>query len=313
MPFNPQFPFLAILESPDVSKLTNDHIFHSPYWPPVPTKIPSDFPKFEGKSKEDPQAHVMTYHLWCSSNSYVNDSICLRLFQRTLTGASAKCYIKFPRATYDEFNSLAMAFLTHFQFPNRYENDSHFLTSLKQDTTTHIFDHIHEWRHWRCLTKFEFPDDLLTQWFTKSFVNKIATNVAMGGCVTEDQDIARAEYLDLVYSQSGTLYEMFLDAPRPSSDPTTSKSPDVPPVDGVIGSVSQTSTKTSSKQKSVSEIGSNNPSKISSNPSKTSEGHVVQSTVADKASKCKKKCKGKAKTDTPKQDPPKSFVDDASK
>jgi hypothetical protein len=39
----------------------------------------------------------------------------------------------------------------------------------------------------------------------------------MGGCVTEEQAIARAQYLDLVYSQSGTLYEMLPDAPRPSS------------------------------------------------------------------------------------------------
>jgi hypothetical protein len=96
-------------------------------------------------------------------------------------------------------------------------------------------------------------------------------------------------------------------------DLTASKSPDVPPVDGVIGSVSQTSTKASSKQKSVSNTGSNNPSKNSSNPGKTSEVHVVQSTTADKASKGKKKGKGKAKADTPKQDPPKSSVDDASK
>ena len=69
MPFNPQLPFLATLELPDISKLTNDPILHNPYWPPVPNKVPSDCPKFEGISGEDPQAHVMTYHLWCSSNS----------------------------------------------------------------------------------------------------------------------------------------------------------------------------------------------------------------------------------------------------
>ena len=68
MPFNPQLPFLATLELPDVSKLTNDPILHNPYWPPIPTKIHGDCPKFEVKSGEDPQAHVMTYHLWCSSN-----------------------------------------------------------------------------------------------------------------------------------------------------------------------------------------------------------------------------------------------------
>jgi len=72
-----------MLELPNVSRLTNDLILHSPYWPPVPTKIPSDCPNFEEKSKEDPQAHVMTYHLWFSSNSYVDDSIRLRLFEIT--------------------------------------------------------------------------------------------------------------------------------------------------------------------------------------------------------------------------------------
>jgi len=65
MPFNPQLLFLATLELPNVSRLTNDPILHSPYWPLVPTKILGDCPKFEGKSGEDPQAHIMTYHLWC--------------------------------------------------------------------------------------------------------------------------------------------------------------------------------------------------------------------------------------------------------
>ena len=114
MPVNPPLPFLATLELPDVSKLTNDLIFHNPYWPPVPTKIPGDFPKFDGKTGEDPQAHVMTNHLWCSSNSWVDDSIRLRLFQHTLTGAAAKWYIELSRGIFQDFNSLAMAFLTHF-------------------------------------------------------------------------------------------------------------------------------------------------------------------------------------------------------
>jgi len=34
--------------------------------------------------------------------------------------------------------------------------------SLKKDTTTHIFDHIHEWRRQRHLIKFEIVDQLLT-------------------------------------------------------------------------------------------------------------------------------------------------------
>lgn len=81
MPFNTQLPFLATLELLDVSHLMNDPILHLPYWPPVSSKILSDCQMFDGKAKEDPQAHVMTYHLWCSSNSYMDNSIHLLLFQ----------------------------------------------------------------------------------------------------------------------------------------------------------------------------------------------------------------------------------------
>ena len=90
MTFNTQLPFLATLELHYVSKLTNDPIIHNPYWPPVSTKILVDCPKFEGKYGEDPQAHVITYHFLCSSNSWVHDSIRLCLFQRTLTSVVAK-------------------------------------------------------------------------------------------------------------------------------------------------------------------------------------------------------------------------------
>ena len=111
-----------------------------------------------------------------------------------------------------------MALHTHFQFPIRYETGSHFLTSMKQDTATHISNHIHEWRR-RCrLIKFEIPNELLNERFTKSFIKTIVADIAMGGCVTEDQAIACDQYLDLVYSQSGMLYEIFPDAPRPSSE-----------------------------------------------------------------------------------------------
>jgi len=71
----------------------------------------------------------------------------------------------------------------------------------------------------------------------------------MGGCVTEEQAIACAQYLDLVFLQSRTLYNILPDSPRPSSKLTTSKSPATPLVYGVIGSMSQTLVKSSSKQK----------------------------------------------------------------
>lgn len=255
----------------------------------------------------------MTYHLWCSSNSYVDDSIRLHLFQRTLIGAAAKWYTELPRGTYVDYNSLAMTFVTNFQLSVHYENATHLLTSLKQYTATHISDHIHEQRHRRRLIKFKIPNEFLTEWFTKSFINKVVVDISMGGCVTKDQDISRAQYLDLVYSQSGMLYDMFSDALRPSLDLSSSKSPNVPPIDGVIRSVSQTSTKASSTQKYTSNTGSNHPSKNPSNPSKTSKVHAIQSTTEDKASKGNKNRKGKEKYDTPKQDPLNSSADDASK
>jgi len=59
----------------------------------------------------------------------------------------------------------------------------------------------------------------------------------MGGCVTKEKSITRAQYLDLVYSQSSTLYDMLLNARHPSYDLTTSKSTNTPPIDGVIGSM----------------------------------------------------------------------------
>jgi hypothetical protein len=81
---NRQLPFLATLDLPDLSRLTNVPIFHSPVWPVIPAKLPSDISKFDGNPGEDPNNHVMNFHLWCSSNSLMDDSVHLRLFQRTL-------------------------------------------------------------------------------------------------------------------------------------------------------------------------------------------------------------------------------------
>ena len=93
-----------------------------------------------------------------------------------------------------------MAFLTHFQLPIRYETSTDLLTSLRQTTSTHISDHIHEWRRRRRLIKAPILDQLLADRFTNSLLLPIARDVAMGGVVTEEQAISHAQYLDLVYS-----------------------------------------------------------------------------------------------------------------
>jgi hypothetical protein len=116
-----KLPFLATLDLLDLSRILNDPIHHSPHWPAIPAKLPSNIPKFYGKSGEDPNNHVMNFHLWCSSNSLMDDSIHLRLFRRTLTSSTTKWYIELPRGFFTDFNTLAMAFLTHCQLPIRYE------------------------------------------------------------------------------------------------------------------------------------------------------------------------------------------------
>ena len=117
----PRLPFLATLNLPDLLRLTNDLVSHDPAWLAVPTKLPSDIPKFKGKSGEYPSEHVTTFHLWCSSNSLNNDSISLRLFQCTLTGPAEKWYIELPRGAFTLFDDLAMNFLNHFQLPVCYD------------------------------------------------------------------------------------------------------------------------------------------------------------------------------------------------
>ena len=103
---------------------------------------------------------------------------------------------------------MAMAFLTHFQLPIRYETGTELLTSLRQSTSTHISDHIHEWRRRRRLIKAAIPGEFVADWFLKSLLPAIAKDVAMSGAITEEELILRAQQLDLIYAQSGTLYEL---------------------------------------------------------------------------------------------------------
>ena len=61
----------------------------------------------------------------------------------------------------------------------------------------------------------------------------------MGGVVMEEQAIARAQYMDLVYSEFGMLYDIIPHASWASNDPTSVTSlAKTGSVDEVIGSVS---------------------------------------------------------------------------
>jgi hypothetical protein len=78
-----------------------------------------------------------------------------------------------------------MAFLTHYQLPIHYEIGTKILSSFKQTKATNISHHIHEWRRRRRLIELELPDQLLAEWFMKSFVNDIDRDITMGVVVTE--------------------------------------------------------------------------------------------------------------------------------
>ena len=138
----PHLPFMATLNLPNLSKLMNNPMSHDPTWPPVPTKLPSGIPKFEGKNGEDLGDYVNTFHLWCSSNSLNDDSIRLTLFQRTLIGVTVKWYIELPRGAYGTFSKMVLVFLNHFHLPVRYDAGLELLSTLRQEATTHILDHI---------------------------------------------------------------------------------------------------------------------------------------------------------------------------
>jgi hypothetical protein len=128
-----------------------------------------------------------------------------------------------------------MSFLTHYLLPIRYDIGTEILTSFKQNKATHISDHIHEWQRRRRLIKLELPDQLLAEWFTKSFVNEIGKDIAMGGIVTEEQAISRAQYLNLVYSQTRTIYDLLPDLPRPNTSSTSTTPATSYVADNVIG------------------------------------------------------------------------------
>jgi hypothetical protein len=128
------------------------------------------------------------------------------------------------------------------------------------------------------LIKVVIPDQLLEEWFMKSLLPWISRDVSMGGVFTEEESIAKSHYLYLVYSQSGTLYELIPNATHATNDP--SKPSSSSPADGVIGSVKTQSTSQSAgdapRSASTSTPSPTTPS--TSSHTQVSEVNAVQST-----------------------------------
>lgn len=91
--------------------------------------------------------------------------------------------------------------------------------------------------------------------------------------MTEEQSISHAQYLDLVYSQSNTLYNLIPHASWPKYDP--SKPPQAHS-GGRVGLVKSTPDKPSLGQTSTSNSTKKASSKITSTPTKTLDVNVMQ-------------------------------------
>jgi hypothetical protein len=113
-------------------------------------------------------------------------------------------------------------------------------------------------------------------------VNNIDRDISMGGVVTEEQAISRAQYLDLVYSQTGTLYDLLPDLPRSNTSSTSTTPTASHAADGVIGTFqAQPHFASSANPKSASSNVQNAPSPAPPTGN-TSEVNTIQSTPAGK-------------------------------
>jgi hypothetical protein len=72
----------------------------------------------------------------------------------------------------------------------------------------------------------------MLEWFLKSLVPQLYKDVAMSRVFSEEDAIMRAQQLELIYSQSSLLYEIFRDAPRSNIDKTRKRFR--PHADGII-------------------------------------------------------------------------------
>jgi hypothetical protein len=124
-------------------------------------------------------------------------------------------------------------------------------------------------------------------------VNEIGKDIAMGGVVTEEKAISRAQYLDLVYFQTGTLYDLLPELPHPGTSSTSTTPAASHAADGVIGTAQAHSHSVSRTTPKYASSNVQNASSPTAPTGKTSEVNTVQSTPAGKNKS--KKGRGKNK------------------
>jgi hypothetical protein len=161
----------------------------------------------------------------------------------------------------------------------RYDIGTELLTNFKKTTADHISDHIREWRRWKSLIKVRVPQAFLLEWFLKSLVPQLSKDVMTSRFFSEEDSIMRAQQFELIYSQSGLLYNIFPDVPRSILDKIRQR--DGPHADGIVGSAQTKPAEKLTKQLhqlSIQHTAASQTTTLAAPSAKTSEVHTVKST-----------------------------------
>ena len=84
-------------------------------------------------------------------------------------------------------------FLYYFQLPIWYDEGVEILLSCRNNTTTHITDHIHEWWHRRSLCKIKLDDIIFLYFFIKTLLPPIIKDVAYEIPQTKEESILKEQ------------------------------------------------------------------------------------------------------------------------
>jgi hypothetical protein len=82
------------------------------------------------------------------------------------------------------------------------------------------------------LIKVYIAPEFILEWFLKSLHPYISKDISTSGVTTKEESIFKSQQLDLIYAQSGMLYEILLDTPQLNYDPRQNLGPHV---DGIVG------------------------------------------------------------------------------
>jgi hypothetical protein len=127
------------------------------------------------------------------------------------------------------------------------------------------------------LIKVQVPSIFLLEWFLKSLVPYLSKDIETSGVFSEEEVIMRAKHRELIYSQSGLLYDIFPYAPRSILDKARHKFG--PHVDGIVGSAQEKPIDRVSnqlQQLSIQQTTTNQTSDLDAPPTKTLDIHNVQ-------------------------------------